>query len=77
MVAFFPLSGVADFGQTAHLKSHSIFHLGLATVVLTADVKKNLPQGNQTHMQTKFGEDFRNGNVQTFLMTYCRNAENE
>lgn len=80
MVAFFfllGLSGVPVFGQTAHLKSHSIFHLSLATVVLTADVKKNLLQGNQTHMQNKFGRRLQEWQRANIFNDILRSAENQ
>lgn len=74
---FFPLLGlsvVPVFGQAAHLKSQSIFHLSLATVILTADVKKNLLQGNQKHKQNKFGErlqEWQCGNIFNEILQEC------
>lgn len=76
-VFFFPLLGlsvVPVLGQAAHLKSQSIFILSLARVILTADVKKNLPRGNQKHMQNKFGErlqEWQRGNVFNEILQEC------
>lgn len=63
------------FDQAEHLKSQSIFHLSPATVIVTADVKKNLHQGNQKHMQNKFGETFQDcqcGNIFNEIPQECR-----
>lgn len=75
---YFPLLGLSVepvFDQAEHLKSQSIFHLSPATVIVTADVKKNLHQGNQKHMQNKFGETFQDcqrGNIFNEIPQECR-----